>query len=94
MVLLAIPVSIGVPQGTVLGPVLFLSYISGLTEVVKHSTLRLFADDCIINHLINSVYDAEKLQQDTDSVLSWANIWQMKSNISKCCYIYAHVTGH
>ena len=39
-------------------------------------------------------YDAEKLQQDIDFVLSWANIWQMKFNILKYCYIYAHITGH
>ena len=83
-----IPVSSGVPQGTVLGPILFLAYINDLSEVVKHSTLRLFADDCIIYRLIKSTYDAEKLQKDIDSVLSWANVWQMKFNILKCCYMH------
>ena len=56
-----IPVSSDVPQGTVLSPILFLTFINDLSEVVKHSTLRLFADDCIIYCPIKSTYDAEKL---------------------------------
>ena len=43
-----IPVTSGVPQGTVLGPILFLVYINDFNEYLNHSTLRLFSDDSII----------------------------------------------
>jgi len=83
-----IPVSSGVPQGTVLGPILFLIYINDLFEVVKHSTLRMFADDCIIYYPISDTHDADKIQQDIDSILLWVHTWQMKFNTSKCCYMH------
>ena len=68
---------------------IFVNFDEVATELVKHSTL-LFADDCIMCCPINNIYDEEKLQQDIDSVLSWADIWQIKFNLSKCCYIHAH----
>jgi sarcosine oxidase/L-pipecolate oxidase len=51
------PVTSGAPQGTVLGPVLFLVYINDLPEYLKFSQLRLFADDSIIYKTIKSQKD-------------------------------------
>ena len=62
-----IPVTSGVPQGTVFGPILFLIFINDLAEYIQHSTLRLFADDSIIYKQIKNKEDAIKLQQDLDA---------------------------
>ena len=74
----------GVPQGTVLGPLLFLVFINDLPEVVKHSSVKLFADDSILFKHIKSSYDAMKLQQDLTSLEEWEQQWQMKFHPEKC----------
>ena len=61
------PVTSGVPQGTVLDPVLFLVYINDLSEYMKSSQLRLFADDSIIYKTIKSQKDCDSLQEDLDA---------------------------
>jgi len=55
------------PQGTVLGPLMFLIYINGLPDCIKHSTVRLFADDCIIYKDILSSRDTHLLQMDINA---------------------------
>ena len=56
------PVLLGVPQGTVLGPLLFLLYINDITENID-SELRLFADDCVCYREIKDTEDTVKLQE-------------------------------
>ena len=60
-------VSSGVPQGTVLGPLMFLIYINDITEDIS-SQLRLFADDCLLYLPIKSEQDSILLQQDLDTL--------------------------
>ena len=73
-----------VPQGTVLGPVLFLSYINDLPKSVKHSHVRLFADDCVLYRQVKSESDCELLQDDLQNLEKWEQKWSMSFNPSKC----------
>jgi len=60
----------GVPQGTVLGPLLFLIFINNIA-VGTFSTLRLFADDCLLYRVIDTSRDAELLQYDLHLITEW-----------------------
>ena len=73
----------GVPQGTVLGPLLFLCHINDLPLSVK-SQVRLFADDCLLYRAIRNVHDHILLQNDLLSLEKWATTWGMKFNAKKC----------
>ena len=78
-----IQVTSGVPQGSVLGPILFLHYINDLpTET--HSHIRLFADDAILYREIKSNTDCTILQEDLNRLANWETKWLMKFNPSKC----------
>jgi hypothetical protein len=78
----------GMPQGTVLGPLLFLLYINDLPENVKANT-KLFADDCLLYKDINNISDGQDLQNDLKALESWENEWQMSFNADKCFIIAA-----
>ena len=80
-------VTSGVPQGTVLGPILFLIYINDLITDIN-STIRLFTDDCLIYRVINSSANHQLLQQDLNTLSSWATKWQMKFNVNKCSILW------
>ena len=76
-------VTSGVPQGTVLGPLLFSVYINDLPSCVD-STPRLFADDCILYRVINTIGDCHQLQKDLDNLQIWEKMWSMEFNALKC----------
>ena len=75
----------GVPQGTVLGPLMFLIYINDIVDNINSEThIRLFADDCVLYRKIHSRNDSESLQEDLNSLTGWASRWQMSFNTAKC----------
>ena len=72
-----ISVDSGVPQGSVLGPILFLIFINDLPQQVK-SHCRLFADDCLLYREISCLQDSIALQQDLTILEGWSDTWGLQ----------------
>ncbi|MEW8548727.1 MAG: reverse transcriptase family protein, partial [Candidatus Thiodiazotropha sp.] len=79
----SVPVPSGVPQGSVLGPILFLVYINDLPQDIV-SQVRLFADDTAIYLTLETKHDSDHLQKDLDRLQAWETRWDMEFNPSKC----------
>ena len=85
----------GVPQGTVLGPLMFLLYINDLPSRVNIDTrCRLFADDCLLYRIIDGLEDQVQLQSDLRELEQWAADWGMQFNPSKCHVLSANKRSH
>ena len=64
------PVLSGVPQGSVLGPIIFIMYIDDLKNVVKSYSTGSFADDTNIKGKVDAAEDTATIQEDLDSVIA------------------------
>ncbi len=73
----------GVPQGTVLGPLMFLLYVNDIGSDTS-SNIKLFADDCLLFCPVTSLQDTHALQDDLDRLVKWSKDWQMTFNPTKC----------
>ena len=73
----------GIPQGSVLGPILFLIYINDLPDVVNN-IIKLFADDTKIYSVMDNPRSPESIQQDINKMVNWSEIWQLQFNVEKC----------
>lgn len=80
-------VTSGIPQGSVLGPVLFIIYINDLPDVIQNLS-KIFADDTKMYSKINNRTDSTKLQDDLDNLIIWSEKWQMAFNVDKCKVIH------
>ena len=80
----------GVPQGSVLGPILFLIYINDLDDDITSKVLK-FADDTKVFRKIKSDADRQHLQDDLNKLIEWSEKWQMLLNFGKCKCLH---TGH
>ena len=76
-------VTSGVPQGTVLGPLLFLVFINGMPDAV-YSNICLFADNALFYRTIHTNEDALALQTVLDNLQTWERKWQISFNLNKC----------
>ena len=78
-----LPVLSGVPQGSVLGPSLFLYYINDMPDALT-CLVKIFADDTKAYSNISNKQDRDSLQDNLDKLVLWANDWQIRFNGSKC----------
>ena len=97
-----VPVVSGVPQGSVLGPLLFLLFVNDLPDAVDFP-IKLFADDAKLFSGVSAERDAVALQADLDALMVWSDSWQMAFNEDKCKVMHIgarnrissfHMRGH
>ena len=77
----------GVPQGSVLDPILFLIYINDLEDDISSKELN-FADDTKVFRKVTNYTDKQSLQDDLDNLVKWSEKWQMLFNFGKCKCIH------
>ena len=83
-----VPVLSGVPQGSILGPLLFLLYVNDLPNCLSPtSKMALYADDAKLFKQIESYEDALSLQSELENVFNWSRLWRMDFNLKKCSII-------
>ena len=76
-------VTSGVPQGSVLAPIMFQVYINDMSEGLT-SYINLFADDAKLMKVIKNKGDCEELQRDIDKIHEWSQQWKLEFNTKKC----------
>jgi len=88
-----IPVISGVPQGSVLGPLLFVIYINDLPEDIA-SIVYMYADDTKMFRRVDGEPDRRVLQRDLDQLAEWAEKWQLRFNVDKCKIMHLGRAGN
>ena len=82
-------VSSGVPQGSVIGPLLFIIYINDIDYAIDALTvIKKFADDTKICRHVDNTTDRDQLQHQLDNLFHWSREWQMLFNLDKCVVMH------
>ena len=84
----------GVPQGSVLGPLLFLVYIDGVARSVNHSNVIMYADDIVLYRVIKNPSDFVYIQEDITSICTWISNNHLTLNTQKSCYMLFSRKSH
>lgn len=79
-----VAVTSGVPQGSILGPSLFIMYVNDIPSYLERSNCLMFADDLKIYKKISSLSDCNELQNDLHHLLRWCKEWRLSLNLRKC----------
>ena len=83
-----LPISSGVPQESILGPLLFIIYINTASKAIHSSTtVQLYANDVKCFRIIDNTNDVQQLQSDLSNVNDWSVDLFMKFNLKKCKYL-------
>ena len=85
-----LPVLSGVPQGSILGPLLFMIFVNDLIDPVKHSNMFLYADDTTCFRKVSSVADCVLFQEDLCQLSSWSQKWNLHFNGHICVLVRFH----
>ena len=89
-----LPVLSGVPQGSILGPLLFLVYINDLPEQIDYASCYFFADDAKLLKSISVVNDSITLQTDLNNLCIWCKEWKLTLNGGKCGMMRMSLSHH
>ena len=82
-----VEVTSGVPQSTILGPLIFLLYINDIADDLN-ATCHLFADDCLLYKCYSEFQETNSLQKDLNKLEIWSNRWLLEFNPPKCKVMY------
>lgn len=89
----SVNVTSGVPQGSVLGPFLFVIFINELPSIPQHTKIQIYADDTKLYFRFRRNETSQALQQDLTSVVNWLNEWGLSVAAEKCFVLPLSLTG-